>query len=542
MAYPSSPTRNRVIASIGAAALLFAGLSGMGLSGTALAQTAPKKGGTLVFGINAGDPPTYDCHASALFNVIHTVSLFYSTLMRIDVENYPKLTGDLAESWTVSSDKTQYTFKLRPNVKFHDGSALTSEDVKASFERIVNPPAGIASVRKNFFTEVAAIEAPDAATVVFKMKRPQPAFLYTVANPLNCVYSAAKLKSDPRFPERNVLGTGSFMFAGHTAGSHLDAKRFDGYFVAGLPHLDGVRAQFISGPALINALQGGQVLADFRGLAPTDRDRLKQAAPDRVMVHELPWGTNTLITYNTKKAPFDDARVRRALSLALDRWQASQVLSRSTNLKAVGGAVRPGSAMAATDAELMALPGFSKDIAAARAEAKRLLAEAGHANLKFKLSNRSAPQNPFQAAAIFMIDQWRQIGVEVEHVPLLDTAYNTTLLEGNFDLVLDFQSDYVDEPDFSFSRFLSADISGNRARFIDRAVDELVARQSALSDNPAERRKVIRELETRLMTEAYMVPFLWWHRIIIHDKSIKGWHMGPTHLIGQDLAAVWLDK
>jgi peptide/nickel transport system substrate-binding protein len=513
-----------------------------GLSGVAQAQGTPKQGGTLVFGINAGDPPTYDCHASALFNVVQTMSPFYSTLLRLDMANYPKVVGDLAETWTVNPEKTLYTFKLRANVKFHDGSTLTAEDVKASFDRIRNPPPGIASVRKNFFTEVEAIDTPDGSTVVFRMKRPQPAFLFTVANPGNCVYSAAKLKQDPRFPELNVLGTGAFMFASHTAGSNLEGKRFDGYYRQGLPYLDGFRAQFVSGPALINAIQSGQVLTEFRGLSPADRDRLKQAAGDRLVVHELPWGTNTLITYNTKKPPFDDARVRRALSMAVDRWQASQVLSRTTNLKAVGGIQRPGSELSASDDELAKMPGFSRDIAAARAEARKLLADAGHPNLKFKLSNRAAPQNPFLGAAIYLIDQWRQIGVEVEHVPLQDTAYNTSLSEGTFDLVLDFQTDFVDEPDFSYSRFLSADISGNRARYVDRKADEMIARQSSLSDDTVARRKALREIETHLLSEAYMVPFLWWHRIILHDKSIKGWNMGPTHVIGQDLTEVWLDK
>ena len=102
----------------------------------AIAQEKPTSGGTLVFGINSGDPPTYDCHQSALFPIIHLLTPHYSNLLKIDTPNYPKLIGDLAESWTVAEDAKTYTFKLHTNVKFHDGSAFSSEDVKATYDRI----------------------------------------------------------------------------------------------------------------------------------------------------------------------------------------------------------------------------------------------------------------------------------------------------------------------------------------------------------------------------------------------------------------------
>ena len=108
----------------------------------ALAQDQPARGGTLVFGINSGDPPTYDCHQSALFPIIHLLTPHYSNLLKIDTVNYPKLIGDLAQSWIVADDARTYTFTLHGNVKFHDGSPFSSEDVKASYDRLRDPPAG----------------------------------------------------------------------------------------------------------------------------------------------------------------------------------------------------------------------------------------------------------------------------------------------------------------------------------------------------------------------------------------------------------------
>ena len=84
------------------------------ISAPAGAQDQPKRGGTLVFGINSGDPPTYDCHQSTLFPIIHLLSPHYSNLLRLDLKNYPKVEGDLAESWTVARDAKTYSFRLRP--------------------------------------------------------------------------------------------------------------------------------------------------------------------------------------------------------------------------------------------------------------------------------------------------------------------------------------------------------------------------------------------------------------------------------------------
>src|SRR3954453_14951360 len=128
------------------------------------AQEQPVRGGTLILVINSGDPPTYDCHQSVLFPIIHLLTPHYSNLLKIDTEHYPKGIGDLAESWTVSPDAKTYTFKLPSNVKFHDGSPFSSADIKASYDRIRNPPQGVVSVRKGLVSDIDTIDTPDPLT------------------------------------------------------------------------------------------------------------------------------------------------------------------------------------------------------------------------------------------------------------------------------------------------------------------------------------------------------------------------------------------
>jgi len=215
---------------------------------------APKRGGTLVFAVES-EPANYDCHANVSFAFLHPIAPHYSTLLKFDADNYPAVTGDLTESWTVSPDKRVYSFKLRPNVLFHDGTPLTSADVKASYERIVHPPEGVFSARQATYTAIAAIETPDARTIVFRLSWPEAAMLANFASPWNCIYSAAKLKEDPLFPKTHVLGSGPFAFVEHVKGDHWSGKRFDKYFLKDRPYLDGYQARFLAGAKVVDAMR-----------------------------------------------------------------------------------------------------------------------------------------------------------------------------------------------------------------------------------------------------------------------------------------------
>src|SRR5262244_2763070 len=113
------------------------------------AQDKPRYGGELIFAVPS-EPPSYDAHREETFGVIHPMAPHYNTLLRVDPFDHSgtKVVGDLAESWTASKDGRTYTFKIRRGVKFHDGSDMTSKDIKASYDKIVNPPADVISYRK----------------------------------------------------------------------------------------------------------------------------------------------------------------------------------------------------------------------------------------------------------------------------------------------------------------------------------------------------------------------------------------------------------
>ncbi|MBI2289589.1 MAG: ABC transporter substrate-binding protein [Betaproteobacteria bacterium] len=520
-------------------------LLGLAAGATALtgfAAQTPVSGGVLKFAVSA-EPPNYDCHAQTSFAFIHPVRPHYNTLLKFDTAKYPAIKGDLAESWTVAKDGLTYTFKLRKGVKFHDGSAFSSQDIKATYDRLRAPPAGVRSVRQASYADVASIETPDPLTVVFRLKKQNASMLTNFASPWDCVYSAAKLKQDPKFPERNVMGTGPFTFVEHVAGSQWIGRKFEGYFEKGKPYLNGYVAIFISGAPMVNALAAGEVLAEFRGQSPADRDRLVKTLGDKAVVQETPWVCSLVVTFNTKKKPFDDQRVRKALSLAIDRWAGAQALQKIALVRHVGGVLRPGYDLAASEKELVQYPGWSKDINASRAEARKLLQAAGVPNLTFTFTNRNVAM-PYVPVGVFLIDQWRQIGVNVKHEQLETRLYLAAQQRDNptYDAALDFNCDFMDEPNLQLQKYLSHDRSAiNYAQQTDRVLDDLFDKQSGELDKK-KRYAILREFEKRALDQAYTVPTIWWHRIIVHHKSMKGWHITPSHYVGQDLADVWLDR
>jgi peptide/nickel transport system substrate-binding protein len=341
------------------------------------ASEVPKRGGTLNFAVVA-EPPTTDCHATTTFAMLHPVAPQYSTLLAfVGPHDKINIEGDLAQSREIAQDGLSYTFRQRRGVKFHDGSDFTSEDVKATYERIIDPPAGVVSARRAQHQDIQAIETPDPYTVVFKMARVNMSMELHFASPFNCIYSAIKLKQDPKYPETEMTGTGAFKSVEYLKGSHWRAVRFDQYFSARPSYLGGYKAIFVRSNTVVNGLRGGQYDAEFRGRAPQERDQLVAAMKDQVTVQEGPWVTNILLTFNTERKPFDDLRVRQALALAIDRWGGSEALGKISLIKGIGGTFRPGASRSLPMSELEHLPGFGRDIERARAEARRLLQEAG---------------------------------------------------------------------------------------------------------------------------------------------------------------------
>jgi peptide/nickel transport system substrate-binding protein len=516
---------------------------GTALTLPGMAQETPRYGGELSFVVGA-EPPSFDAHREQTFAVMHPMAAHYNTLLRVDPTDRTgtKIIGDLAESWSISKDGRKYTLKLRRGVKFHDGSEMTSEDVKATYNKIINPPAGVVSSRKGAYVNVKAVEAPDPYTIVFQLKWPSLAFLSSLASPWNWIYRADILAKDIHWYERNIMGTGPFTFVEYVRGSHWVGKKNPAYWDKGKPYLDGYRALFITDTAArVAAIRGERALIEFRGFSPMERDALVKALGPKITVQESPWDCALWVAMNHEKKPFDDKRVRRALTLALDRYEGSKALSKIAFLKDVAGVIVPGTPFATPPADLEKLAGYWPDIKKSRAEAKRLLKEAGIPDgFSFILRNTNIPM-PGEPLVIWLIDQWRQIGLNVKSDVLENAIWFSEIHAGKYEVSLDFQCGYIVEPDLDLDKFQSREISDtNYGRYTDKVLDDLYQKQSR-AINPEERKKYVREFEKRLLDEeAHYLNTIEWHRIVPHNSRVKGWTIMPSHYLNIQLDTVWL--
>jgi peptide/nickel transport system substrate-binding protein len=509
------------------------------------AEQAPKNGGMLTYVIPADAPPSFDGHRETTFATIHSAAPFYSVLIRVDPNSPSSTTDFVCDLCTAMPEPTDggktYTFKIRDGIKFHDGSPLTAADVAASWQHIIHPPEGVLSPRESHYMMVDTVEAPDPATVVFHLKFATAAFLPALADPYSFIYQKTVLDKDPRWYEKNILGSGPFKFTGLEIGQSIKGVKNPDYYHQGLPYLDGFTGIYADKQAVrVDALRGDRAAIEFRGFPPSVRDELANALGDKITVQSSDWNCGSFVEPNHKKKPFDDARVRRALTLAIDRWHGAPQLAKIANVHTVGGIVFPGSPLAADKEELQDIAGFSLDIDKSRAEAKRLLKEAGAEGLTFELLNRNVDQ-PYKYNGTWVIDEWSKIGLHVTQRVVPTGPWFDAMRNGSFDVVLAGNCQSVVNPLLDAQRYLPS-YAANYGQFDDQREIDLYDKMLRETD-AAKQRTLMRGFEKHVLdTEAHEIFLLWWYRMVPYHAYVKGWKISPSHYLNQDLATIWLDK
>ena len=254
------------------------------------------------------------------------------------------------------------------------------------------------------------------------------------------------------------------------------------------------------------------------------------------------WNCGTLVFPNHQKKPFDDIRVRRALTLAIDRWHGAEALSRIAIVKTVGTFAFPASPLAPTKEELQQIAGFWPDIGKSRAEARRLLKEAGAEGIAFELLNRNVDQ-PYKYIGSWLIDEWSKIGLQVTQRVVPTGPWFESMRTGNFDVVLEANCNTIVNPLLDVQKYLPHSVfPENYGQFDDKESIDIYNKMLEETD-AAEQRVLMRQFEKRVLdTQAHEMVMTYWHRIVPLRSYVKGWKISPSHYINQDLANVWLDQ
>jgi peptide/nickel transport system substrate-binding protein len=522
-------------------------LLGVAFVQPSLADEAPKRGGILTYMVPADGGPSLDGHRETTFATLHVTAPFYSVLVRINPDNPASTTDFVCDLCTEMPVPTEggltYTFKIRQDVKFHDGTTLTAHDVAASWRKIVSPLAGVSSARQNNFVMVDSVEDPDDTTVIFKLKFATLSFMPALADPYSFIYAKKILDRDMHWYEKNVMGSGPFKFESYDIGQSIKGVRNPDYYGKGQPYLDGFAAIFAPKQAVrVDAIRGDRAALEFRGLPPSARDQLVKELGDKITVQESDWNCGNVLTPNNSKKPFDDVRVRKALFLAIDQWRGAVGLQKIANVRTVGGIVFPGSPLAATKEELQQLPGYWPDIEKSRAEARRLLKEAGQENLSFELLNRNVDQ-PYVIVGTWLVDEFSKIGVKVTQKILPTGPWLEAMRAGNFTVALEANCQNIVNPIADTGRYLPHDIHSENFAYHTDPVQAALYDKMVHETDIAKARVLMREYERQTMdVGAHQLMVTWWYRIVPARSYMKGWKISPSHYLNQDLANIWLDK
>ena len=516
-----------------------------GAAVTAANAETPVKGGILDFVVGS-TIPSYDAHQETTFGVVQPLAPFYSLLIRLNPENAMSTTDfvcDICEGkFETASDGMSYTFNIRKNAKFHDGTPLTAADVKATLDKIVFPPEGVPSSRKAWYSQIASVETPETYKLVVKMKRPLAAIIPALASPFNFIYSKKDLDTHGySWHKQHVNGTGPFKFVQEQPGAFVEGKRNDDYFEKGLPYLDGFKA--VQAPKMsvrLQAIRGDRAAIDFRGFPPKARDDLVEAMGNKIKVQESDWNVVMGAGPNQKLPRFADVRVRQALGYALDRWNGAKHLSQIAIVKTVGGIVFPSHKLAGNQQWLETMPGYGKDIKAGQAKAKALLKEAGYPDLKVTIWNRAVDQ-PYKIIGTWYVDEWRKVGIKADQKVLQSGPWYAGLRQTrDFDVAIDINSQTVINPTIDVSKWIKG--AGND--YTNHQDDKTTELYLDMLNEPDEKKQAekMRAYETRVLKDqAHYIPAFWWYKITPHRTYMKGWNVAPSHYLNQQLDTVWID-
>jgi len=510
---------------------------------TAVAQDKPRTGGVLNW-FDYGDPGRLDVHAESPLVVQQATAGVYSGLLQYDPEEPSKIIGDLAERWTASADGKTYTFALRKGVKWHDGQPFSSADVKATFDRVLNPDFKSPKCGASLKPMVASVEAVDPNTVEFRLKFPAAPFIPSIASAW-CRIAAKHVLAkygDLNAPEAQI-GTGPFKFKKYERGSVIEWERNPSYFIPGLPYLDGVK-QFIltAGPTQVAAAKAGKVMLwdAWPPMRKTQADEVKKARGDEIDVYQASINTLFLVYLNAQKPPFNEPDMRRAVNLAIDRQEmVSKALEGAgvpcalLDPKLVGDFALPLD-------EVNKIPGCRQPKDQDLAEARRLVEKHHPGGVDVEFAVRSVGN--YVDRAQLLIAQLRKIGIRGTLKTHESAAGYATFGKGDFTLIAsqDRAID-VNDPSGVFHIAYTTQAGSNYGRFSDPKIDELAER--ALKESNREKRKQLYwELQRYVFTKGdhASVPVAWVEGWFFKDRKLRNFKPGLTTYDNNTFMKVWI--
>ncbi len=489
----------------GAAALLIATVS--------QAQT-PTPGGHLNIMLREDLPQGFAVHETSTISTSFPSMPCFGNLVLFDqlkrVESPDTLVGELAEKWSWQDGYRNLVFFLRSDVKWHDGKPFTSKDVKYTFDMVREAPEAQAKLRinprKDWYANVEAIEAPDPHTVVFRLKRPQPSLLLMFASGYSPIYAA---HVPPASYRTGCVGTGPFKVKEWRKGEFVDYVKNTDYFVKGRPYLDSLRYVVIENRGTrVSALQAGKLDVSFPGeMTKTSAEQVKKAVPQMV-VTPVGQTVSDNIIMNVKKAPFDNIKVRLAVSRAIDRRGMIQAVHQGGAVPGAALPPKPWGIWGIPEQGLAGLPGYGK-ADEEKTKAKKAMAELGYSAakpLKVEMATRNIAI--YVDMASFVINELKQIGVDASLKQIETAQWHSMATRGDYQIGANLTGLGIDDPDANFYENYACGSPRNYSQYCNEQVGKLIDQQSQ-EVNAQKRLALVLALQKKVEDDAAR-PILDW--------------------------------
>jgi ABC-type transport system substrate-binding protein len=487
----------------------------------ALAEAAPRKGGTLIWG-HSETTQSLDIHTVGAAASLRVLQNLHGSLVTIDKQF--AIVPMLAETFETSPDLLTYTFRLRPGLKFHDGKPVTATDVKYSFDRCRDPKTG--AVNYEVFNDVDAIDTPDDRTVIVRMKRVNAPFLGRIAeNGAGAIIPAGSGDQQGTTP----IGAGPFKFVRREFGHEIELARFDAYW-EGPAYLDTIIEREITEPTVrLTGLQNGElhVINDI----PADRVDTASKNPKLQTLSWFPLNFDFL-NMNHDFAPFKDARVRQAIDLLIDKDQLLQGALWNQ------GRLTASPSFPTSPSYDGALKSRPQDLEKAQA----LLAEAGYGPGKLDLVFKVTTNYPYHVEASQIMAEWfRAAGINMK-IEQLTWADWLSQCWTNRDFQITMMNFFtLWEPDFLYYSLWNQKGGFNYRNIKDPEIDALTQKARETVD-PATRAGLYKQVQQRIFAETHDV-ILWFRNGSLGAQKAVGGLDTVVHPNGSNLNfhKVWLN-
>ena len=505
----------------------------------AAATSAARPGGTLNYRINA-DPPSLNLWTEFTYIVAGGIAPVYNQLLQLDPLDESRVIADLAKSWEYTSDdKTEVVFKLQDvEIKWHDGQRFTAEDVKATYEWLREPPRGQQSQRTTAARNIQSIELPDAKTVKLKLKQPQASFLSAITNhhfatgPKHIITQTNTLLDAQQQP----IGTGPFVLKNFKRNNVIDLEKNKTYWRPDRPYLDGISVFIIQEETtgLTNFLSGQLHVMRIQNIS--DAPRAEKELGDRGEVAINPGLSRVALIPNGTRPPFNDIRMREALSAAIDRDEFNKIRQEGKAFK--GAYNNPQGPWALPESDLARYTGYNgkADIQ----KAKQLMSAAGFADgYKGKMPVRQDFEENGVALQAMLKRAGFDFTLEVEKSAVLTQRATAT----DFDCLCHTWATPFDDPDDSFAEMLiHPDRAGrNWAKIITPDLDRLFDQQRAEFD-AAKRKKLVNDADKAALANYPNILVQYDPQVQARYNTVKDFKPHVSLYTNQRWENVWLER